>query len=60
MFKNSFLIPIRYVNSVMVQDMETGEKRHFLCSAWLAADIDECTIERTFPVATDADLKGFT
>ncbi|KAA0723782.1 Polycystic kidney disease protein 1-like 2 PC1-like 2 protein [Triplophysa tibetana] len=52
--------PAWYVNSVMVQDMETGEKRHFLCSAWLAADIDECTIERTFPVATDADLKGFT
>ncbi|XP_057193053.1 polycystic kidney disease protein 1-like 2 isoform X3 [Triplophysa rosa] len=52
--------PAWYVNSVMVQDMETGEKRHFLCSAWLAADIDECTIERTIPVATDADLKGFS
>ncbi|XP_073715481.1 polycystin-1-like protein 2 isoform X1 [Misgurnus anguillicaudatus] len=52
--------PSWFVNSVMIQDMETGQKWHFLCSSWLSADVDDCTVERTFPVATDEDLKGFS
>lgn len=43
----------------MVQDLETGQKWHFLCSSWLAIDVGECTLDKVFPVATEMDLKRF-
>lgn len=49
----------RYVNKVMVQDLETGQKWHFLCNSWLAVDMAECTLDRVFLVATETDLKRF-
>ncbi|XP_056121756.1 polycystic kidney disease protein 1-like 2 [Rhinichthys klamathensis goyatoka] len=52
--------PAWYVNSVMVEDLQTEQKWHFLCSAWLAVDIDDCTVERVFPVASEMDMKGFS
>ncbi|XP_051552576.1 polycystic kidney disease protein 1-like 2 [Myxocyprinus asiaticus] len=52
--------PAWYVNTVMVQDMQTDQKWHFLCSSWLAVDIEECTVDKVFPVATEMDLKGFS
>ncbi|XP_048041522.1 LOW QUALITY PROTEIN: polycystic kidney disease protein 1-like 2 [Megalobrama amblycephala] len=52
--------PAWYVNSVMVEDLQTEQKWHFLCSSWLAVDIDDCTVERVFPVATEMDMKGFS
>ncbi|XP_072517247.1 polycystin-1-like protein 2 [Salminus brasiliensis] len=51
--------PAWYVNKVMVQDLETGQKWHFLCSSWLAIDMGECTLDKVFPVATETDLKAF-
>ncbi|KAF5905100.1 polycystic kidney disease protein 1-like 2 [Clarias magur] len=57
---NSGKHPAWYVNKVMVQDLETGQKWHFLCSSWLAIDVGECTLDKVFPVATDMDLKRFS
>uniref|UniRef100_A0A3Q2DC30 Polycystic kidney disease protein 1-like 2 n=1 Tax=Cyprinodon variegatus TaxID=28743 RepID=A0A3Q2DC30_CYPVA len=48
-----------YVNKVMVQDLETGQKWHFLCNSWLAVDMAECCLDKVFPVATESDLKRF-
>ncbi|XP_050970426.1 polycystic kidney disease protein 1-like 2 [Labeo rohita] len=52
--------PAWYVNSVMVEDLQTEQKWHFLCSSWLAVDIDDCTVERVFPVASETEMKGFS
>lgn len=49
----------RYVNKAMVQDLETGQKWHFLCSSWLAIDVGDCTLDKVFPAATEMDLKRF-
>lgn len=43
----------------MVQDLETGQKWHFLCSSWLAIDVGECTLDKVFSAATEMDLKRF-
>ncbi|XP_055755421.1 polycystic kidney disease protein 1-like 2 [Salvelinus fontinalis] len=52
--------PAWYINKVMVQDVETGQKWHFLCNSWLAIDMSECTLDKVFPVATEMDLKKFS
>ncbi|XP_030620641.1 polycystic kidney disease protein 1-like 2 isoform X2 [Chanos chanos] len=52
--------PSWYVNKAMVQDLETGQKWHFLCSSWLSIDMGECVLDKVFPVATEADLKAFS
>ncbi|KAL4613536.1 polycystic kidney disease protein 1-like 2 [Arapaima gigas] len=52
--------PSWYVSKVMVQDLETGHKWHFLCNSWLAIDIGECVLDQVFPVATEEELKGFS
>ncbi|XP_073715516.1 polycystin-1-like protein 2 [Misgurnus anguillicaudatus] len=57
---NSGDYPAWYINNVMVQDLETGQKWHFLCSSWLAIDMGECTLDKVFPVATEMDLKRFS
>lgn len=49
----------RYVDKVMVQDLETGQKWYFLCSAWLAVDMGDFVLDRVFPVASEIDLKRF-
>ncbi|XP_041634961.1 polycystic kidney disease protein 1-like 2 [Cheilinus undulatus] len=57
---NSGAHPAWYVNKVMVQDLESGQKWHFLCNSWLAVDVGECTLDKVFPVATETDLKRFS
>ncbi|KAK2920185.1 polycystin-1-like protein 2 isoform X2 [Channa argus] len=57
---NSGEHPAWYVNKVMVQDLESGQKWHFLCNSWLAVDVGECTLDKVFPVATEMDLKRFS
>ncbi|XP_036066155.1 polycystic kidney disease protein 1-like 2 [Oryzias melastigma] len=52
--------PAWYVNNVMVQDLESGHKWHFLCNSWLAVDVAECTLDKVFPVATETDIKRFS
>ncbi|RXN15681.1 mannosyl-oligosaccharide 1,2-alpha-mannosidase IA [Labeo rohita] len=57
---DEFEAATEYVNSVMVEDLQTEQKWHFLCSSWLAVDIDDCTVERVFPVASETEMKGFS
>ncbi|XP_076592785.1 polycystin-1-like protein 2 [Chaetodon auriga] len=57
---NSGVHPAWYVNKVMVQDLDSGQKWHFLCNSWLAVDVGECTLDKVFPVATEMDLKRFS
>nr|XP_046243263.1 polycystic kidney disease protein 1-like 2 isoform X2 [Scatophagus argus] len=57
---NSGVHPAWYVNKVIVQDLESGQKWHFLCNSWLAVDVGECTLDKVFPVATEMDLKRFS
>ncbi|XP_075966222.1 polycystin-1-like protein 2 [Anarhichas minor] len=57
---NSGAHPAWYVNKVMVQDLERGQKWHFLCNSWLAVDVGECALDKVFPVATEMDLKRFS
>nr|XP_015223472.1 PREDICTED: polycystic kidney disease protein 1-like 2 [Lepisosteus oculatus] len=52
--------PAWYVNKVVVHDLETDRKWHFLCNSWLAIDVGECVLDKVFPVATEADLKRFS
>ncbi|XP_042342348.1 polycystic kidney disease protein 1-like 2 [Plectropomus leopardus] len=57
---NSGAHPAWYVNKVTVQDLESGQKWHFLCNSWLAVDVGECSLDKVFPVATEVDLKRFS
>ncbi|XP_073691874.1 polycystin-1-like protein 2 [Garra rufa] len=57
---NSGQHPAWYVNKVMVQNLENGQKWHFLCNSWLSIDLGECTLDKVFPVATETDLKRFS
>eukprot|EP00066_Takifugu_rubripes_P019390 XP_011608656.1 PREDICTED: polycystic kidney disease protein 1-like 3 [Takifugu rubripes] len=57
---NSGEHPAWYVNKVIVQDLESDRKWHFLCNSWLAVDVGECSIDKVFPVATETDLKRFS
>ncbi|XP_076011881.1 polycystin-1-like protein 2 [Genypterus blacodes] len=57
---NSGAHPAWYVNKVVVQDLESGQRWHFLCNAWFAIDVGDCTLDKVFPVATEMDLKGFS
>ncbi|XP_071256344.1 polycystin-1-like protein 2 [Salvelinus alpinus] len=52
--------PAWYINKVTVQDLETGQKWHFLCHSWLAIDMGQCILDKVFPVASDTDLKKFS
>uniref|UniRef100_A0A665VH41 Polycystic kidney disease 1 like 2a n=1 Tax=Echeneis naucrates TaxID=173247 RepID=A0A665VH41_ECHNA len=45
--------------NVTVQDLQTNQKWHFLCNSWLSIDIDDCCLDKVFPVSTEMDLKKF-
>ncbi|XP_069072062.1 polycystin-1-like protein 3 [Pleurodeles waltl] len=57
---NSGLSPAWYVNRIMVIDLDAQQKWHFLCDSWLAADIDDCQLDRVFPVASQRDIMSFS
>ncbi|KAM8857141.1 polycystin-1-like protein 2 [Synchiropus picturatus] len=57
---NSGKHPAWYVCQVVVQDLQTWQKWNFLCNSWLAIDMDDCCLDKVFPVSTDADLKKFS
>ncbi|XP_054471700.1 polycystic kidney disease protein 1-like 2 [Anoplopoma fimbria] len=52
--------PAWYVGNVMVQDIQTEQKWHFLCNSWLAIDIGVCSIDKVVPVSTEMDLQRFS
>ncbi|KAM9346888.1 polycystin-1-like protein 2 [Symphorus nematophorus] len=57
---NSGSHPAWYVGNVMVQDLQTEQKWHFLCNSWLAIDVGDCSLDKVFPVSTEMDLKRFS
>ncbi|XP_041858595.1 polycystic kidney disease protein 1-like 2 [Melanotaenia boesemani] len=57
---NSGSHPSWFVGNVMVQDLQTQQKWHFLCNSWLAIDIGDCCLDKVFPVSTEMDLKRFS
>ncbi|XP_074551429.1 polycystin-1-like protein 2 [Halichoeres trimaculatus] len=57
---NSGSHPAWYVGTVMVQDLQTQQKWHFLCNSWLAIDIGDCSLDKVFPVSTEIELKRFS
>ncbi|XP_041806603.1 polycystic kidney disease protein 1-like 2 [Chelmon rostratus] len=57
---NSGSHPSWYVGNVMVQDLQTEQKWHFLCNSWLAIDIADCSLDQVFPVSSEMDLKRFS
>ncbi|XP_056899463.1 polycystic kidney disease protein 1-like 2 [Takifugu flavidus] len=57
---NSGSHPAWFVGTVVVQDLQTGQKWHFLCNTWLAIDIGDCLPDRVFPVSSEMDLMRFS
>ncbi|XP_068592767.1 polycystin-1-like protein 2 [Cebidichthys violaceus] len=57
---NSGSHPAWYVGNIMVQDIQTEQKWHFLCNSWLAIDIGDCSLDKVVPVSTEMDLKKFS
>nr|XP_033472921.1 polycystic kidney disease protein 1-like 2 [Epinephelus lanceolatus] len=57
---NSGSHPSWYVGNVVVQDLQTEQKWHFLCNSWLAIDLGDCSLDKVFPVSTEVDLKRFS
>ncbi|KAM6955775.1 polycystin-1-like protein 2 [Lycodopsis pacificus] len=57
---NSGSHPAWYVGNVMVHDIQTEQKWHFLCNSWLAIDIGDCCLDKVVPVSTEMDLKRFS
>ncbi|XP_034417690.1 polycystic kidney disease protein 1-like 2 [Cyclopterus lumpus] len=52
--------PAWYVGNVVVHDVQTGQKWHFLCNSWLAIDIGDGSLDKVVPVSTEMDLKRFS
>ncbi|XP_066292598.1 polycystin-1-like protein 2 [Branchiostoma lanceolatum] len=47
------------VDRAAVQDLTTGKLFYFFCGEWLAADRGDGQVVKTFPVATEEDLRSF-
>ncbi|KAM6978376.1 polycystin-1-like protein 2 [Tautogolabrus adspersus] len=57
---NSGSHPAWYVGNVMLQDLQTEQKWHFLCNSWLAIDMGDCFLDQVFHVASEMELKRFS
>ncbi|XP_056318345.1 polycystic kidney disease protein 1-like 2 [Danio aesculapii] len=57
---NSGNHPAWFVSTVVIKDLQTEQKWNFLCNSWLSVDVDDCTVEKVFPVASEVDMKGFS
>ncbi|KAM8855773.1 polycystin-1-like protein 2 [Spinachia spinachia] len=57
---NSGSHPAWYVGNVVVHDVQTDQKWHFLCNSWLAIDIGDGSIDKVVPVSTEMELKRFS
>ncbi|KAK2839552.1 hypothetical protein Q5P01_013292 [Channa striata] len=57
---NSGSHPPWFVGNVVVQDLQTDQKWHFLCNTWLAIDVGDCSLDKVFPISTEVDLKRFS
>ncbi len=50
----------RFVSRAIVTNLREGEEYYFICRQWLAVDIGDGLLDRTFKVATPQDMKGFS
>ncbi|XP_035694621.1 polycystic kidney disease protein 1-like 2 [Branchiostoma floridae] len=48
-----------HVERAAVQDLTTGKLSYFFCGEWLAADRGDGQVVKTFPVASEEDLRSF-
>ncbi|XP_078610884.1 polycystin-1-like protein 2 [Branchiostoma floridae x Branchiostoma japonicum] len=48
-----------YVDRAAVQDVTTGKMSYFFCDEWLAANRGDGQVVKTFPVASEQDLRSF-
>ncbi|XP_078681624.1 uncharacterized protein LOC144916369 [Branchiostoma floridae x Branchiostoma belcheri] len=48
-----------HVDRAAVQDLTTGKLFYFFCDEWLAADSGDGQVVKTFPVASEEDLRSF-
>ncbi|XP_035686736.1 polycystic kidney disease protein 1-like 2 [Branchiostoma floridae] len=47
-----------HVDKAAVQDLATGKLSYFFCGEWLAADRGDGQVVKTFPVASEEDLRS--
>ncbi|XP_062420899.1 polycystin-1-like protein 2 [Pungitius pungitius] len=57
---NSGSHPAWYVGNVVVHDIQTDQKWHFLCNSWLAIGMGDGSVDLVVPVSTEMDLKRFS
>ena len=50
---------VRYINKVMVQDMQTHQVCQFLCDCWLSADRGDGTTKKVFNAAKNNEIASF-
>jgi hypothetical protein len=48
-----------YLKHIVLHDLQTREKHHFLCEKWLAIDIEDCQIERVLSLSSKEDKTKF-
>ncbi|XP_038045501.1 polycystic kidney disease protein 1-like 2 [Patiria miniata] len=51
--------PEWYLSRILVHDLEKDRWWYFLCHTWIAIDLGDGKIDKTFPVANTEDLKDF-
>ncbi|XP_072177058.1 polycystin-1-like protein 2 [Diadema setosum] len=56
---NSGKSPEWHINRILVHDLQTRQLWYFLCHTWLAVDLGEGVLDKTFPVAKPEDLHQF-
>ncbi|CAM4771183.1 unnamed protein product [Rotaria magnacalcarata] len=49
-----------FLKYIIVRDLQTMEKNHFICQQWFAVEKDDGSIDRLLPVAGDAQKTDFT
>uniref|UniRef100_A0A4X2LXI2 Polycystin 1 like 3, transient receptor potential channel interacting n=1 Tax=Vombatus ursinus TaxID=29139 RepID=A0A4X2LXI2_VOMUR len=56
---NSGTSPSWYVNQVIVSDLATKNKWHFLCNCWLTIDLGDCQQDQVFTSVSKKELFSF-
>ena len=49
-----------FLDQVIINDLQTKQKYHFICNKWLGVDEDDGCIERLIPVAGEKQMKEFS
>ncbi len=49
-----------YLKYLIIRDLQTMEKFHFICRRWFAVEKDDGKIERLLPIANEIEKKNFS